>query len=159
MERIASDVMTREVFTASPDLSLIELERELTSRGISGAPVVDEGRLVGVVSRTDVDRLIAEGEEPPGDDETYFWAPDLATKQRELTTHLDRSRVALERFADHCVRDVMTSSVISVGPADPVTDVARLMTERRVHRILVVEDDQLVGLISAFDLVGLLAGR
>ena len=159
MQRTARDVMTREVFTVSPDLPLLELERELATRRIGGAPVVEAGKLVGVVSRSDVDRLIAEGEEPPGGDETYFWAPDLPAAARESITHQDRARVALERFPEHRVRDVMTSRVISVEPDAVLRDVAHTMVDRHIHRLLVVERGALVGLVSTFDLVREMAER
>jgi CBS domain-containing membrane protein len=50
-----SDIMTRDVFTLAPSASLEEAAAALAARGISGAPVRDDGgRLVGVVSRTDL---------------------------------------------------------------------------------------------------------
>ena len=50
-----SDIMTSEVFTLSPSASVEEAAAALAARGIGGAPVRDEaGRLVGVVSRSDL---------------------------------------------------------------------------------------------------------
>ena len=50
------DIMTTEVFTVSPGLSLVDLELELGAQRVSGAPVVEHGKLVGIVSRSDIDR-------------------------------------------------------------------------------------------------------
>ena len=55
--------------------------------------------------------------------------------------------------------DVMTPDPISLGPDASVPDVARALCDNRVHRVLVVEDSQLRGIISSFDLVALLAGN
>ena len=56
MQRLcANDVMAEKVFSVSPELSLLELERDLAAQRITGAPVIDHGRVVGIVSRADVD--------------------------------------------------------------------------------------------------------
>jgi CBS domain-containing protein len=62
-----------------------------------------------------------------------------------------------ERFEHLRVRDVMIRDVIHVAPDAPLREAARRMTESRVHRVLVIESGALVGLLSALDLVRLLA--
>ncbi len=51
---LAGDVMTKALFTAHPDQPLAELELQLIEHRIGGAPVVDQGQLVGVISRSDI---------------------------------------------------------------------------------------------------------
>jgi tRNA nucleotidyltransferase (CCA-adding enzyme) len=55
------------------------------------------------------------------------------------------------------VADVMVTSVITVGPDAPLESVARALVEHRIHRLPVVEEGRLVGLVSSTDLVRLVA--
>lgn len=55
----ARDVMTREVVTVAPDTPMAQIATLLESRGIKRVPVLEEGRLVGIVSRSDLVRAIA----------------------------------------------------------------------------------------------------
>lgn len=129
VERSAADVMQSGVVTVSPELPVSELEEFLTGEEIGGAPVLDgEGKLVGIATKTDIVRALSES---PRWDE--WLAPDAM------------------------VRDIMTRDVVMVSPADSVADVARLMIEERVHRVLVVDRGSLRGIITTFDLLKLLA--
>ena len=58
--RKAKDVMTRQVISISPDTSLQEIANLLEKHGIKRAPVIENGRLVGIVSRADLVRALAE---------------------------------------------------------------------------------------------------
>ncbi len=149
----ARDIMSEAVHQVSPRMNLIDLEHDLSAQRISGAPVVEQGKVVGIVSRSDIDRVLAQerarsaaaatfygGGEGPGD------APDP-------------TGAALEALRTLCVQDVMTKDVISVAPDDPVAAVARLMRDRRIHRVLVVDDGQLCGIVTALDIVGVVAER
>ena len=61
-----------------------------------------------------------------------------------------------DRMAGMTAADAMVRGVISVGPDATVADVAHRMRQQRIHRVFVVEDGQLVGIVTTFDLVGLL---
>jgi CBS domain-containing protein len=61
---LARDVMTEPVVTIGPEEDAEALAALLVKRGVNPVPVVEEGRLVGVVSRADVVRLMARVEEP-----------------------------------------------------------------------------------------------
>ena len=50
----------------------------------------------------------------------------------------------------------MTESLVSVAPDAPIAEVARLMRQNRVHRVLVIDGDALQGIVSTFDVVGVL---
>ena len=58
MSMTVEQAMTHEVDTLSPEMTLKDMDRVLLDAGISGAPVVDGGRLVGIASRADVIRLL-----------------------------------------------------------------------------------------------------
>jgi len=146
--------MTRDVFTVNPGLSLLDLERDLGSQRVSGAPVVEQGKLVGIVSRSDVDRRVHRERSRSAGMATFYLSVDPA---EDAAAPVDPTRAAFEELRQLTVRDVMTSAVISVEPNTTVREIARVMDERRIHRLLVLEDGQLCGLISALDLVRVMA--
>jgi len=68
--------------------------------------------------------------------------------ERDVTRHVLTDAALL----DEQVRDLMSSSVISVAPADQVVDVFELMNSKSIRRLPVVEGDRLVGIITEGDL-------
>jgi len=153
----ARDLMRGNVLTVSPDMRLVDLERFLISSHLTGAPVVREGKLVGVVSRSDVVRQIVV---------ERTRAEYVADVDSGLASwhHLPDLRMAEwigEAVADHLehmhVRDVMTTNVITITPDTDIRDAARVLVDHRVHRVLVVDGEEVCGMLSAIDLVNLLA--
>ena len=61
-----------------------------------------------------------------------------------------------DRLGDLCVRDAMTPNVVTVSPDATVGEMARVLCDNQVHRVLVVENDHLLGIISTLDLVAVL---
>jgi CBS domain-containing protein len=145
----ASDVMNPEVLTVPDDLPVAELASFLVEREISGAPVANAaGNLVGVVSVTDI-ALAASGgaeRERRGD---FFRAWDGRVTAEEM-----------ERFdldgEGLTVRDIMTPSVYSVPEDTPVSEIAEIMVDSHIHRLLVTRNEKVVGIVSTSDLLGLL---
>ena len=152
MARLARDVMQTHVITVDPELPLLDAHRLLVEEEIGGAPVVDEtGRLVGVISSSDL--LRAEEEEREGTNR----APSYFTELLEFSTpHPIGSDDLQDRLGQLVVSDAMTPGGVSVEPHTTIQDVASLMRRHRIHRVLVLEGEQLVGLISSFDLLELL---
>jgi CBS domain-containing protein len=60
MDLVAAEVMRRAVKTVPASMPLHELERHFTESGVSGFPVVEGDQLVGVISRSDIVRQLAE---------------------------------------------------------------------------------------------------
>lgn len=158
MDLTARDVMTSDVFTVSPDLSLIDLERDLDSQRVTGAPVIEHGKLVGIVSRSDIDRQLHRERSRSAGMAAFYLALDPDPGD-ERASAADPTESALEGLRSLRVRDIMSAEVISVAPDTPVRDVARVMDERRIHRVLVLASGHLRGLISTLDLVRVLARR
>lgn len=147
------DVMNPDIMTVADDMTTDELVRFLTEREISGAPVVDgQGHFVGVVSMTDVGRHLAE----PADfaatpSEFYRDASD------DMTLEDFGQRYVEERTTT--VRDVMTPVVHQVSATAAVADAARIMVERGIHRLVVTQDREPVGMITSMDLLRVVAGQ
>jgi CBS domain-containing protein len=144
---LCRDVMTRNVITVAPDCTLSELCRVLAEDDISGAPVVDHrGDLIGIVSKTDVLRDLLSGRLVPGlpsDTLNFLGLADVMSGAAEDSED--------ETFGQ--VVDFMTEEVETVTPDTPITEAARAMTSNRIHRLIVVEQGQVVGIITSLDLL------
>lgn len=155
MKRVAttaSDVMSVEVISVGSDESLLGLDTCLRAAGVSGVPVIDDDVLVGIVSRSDISRQISvEG----------TWtevAHEFDDQWREPDPHRSETLGAEvgERLAKLSVADAMIREVDTVAPDTPLTEVAERMLVARHRRLVVVEDDVVVGIVTASDLVALI---
>lgn len=153
MAGFARDVMETGVVTIDPEASLLDAYRLFVEEEISGAPVVDEdGRVLGVVSAHDLLRATEEERDTVVAESRYFRdleefsGPDWGSAVEDFQ----------DRLAQRTVRDVMTPSAIMVAPDATIAEVASTLRKHRVHRVLVTDEDRVVGLISSFDLVALL---
>ncbi|MBI4349098.1 MAG: CBS domain-containing protein [Elusimicrobia bacterium] len=145
---IAREVMRTRVLTARPDMTVRELARLLVEHRISGVPVVDEhGRLVGVVSQTDLVRHELEPAEG-GRDETpaFYRDPEHALPRGFHSEAPDYTRVS----------EVMTPAVIAGTEDTPVVELARLMQRRHVHRVIITHRGALRGIVTSTDLLKVL---
>lgn len=130
-ELVVADVMTLDPIVIAADAPLEDAERLMRERAISGLPVVDpNGRLVGVISRTDV---VEDGSVP------------MAILLRKMPSGLR-------------VGELMSSPAITVETTDPLIEAARRMRDNRIHRLVAVDDTgRPVGILSASDFVALFA--
>jgi len=151
MSLTAADIMNREVHRVTPEMPLPELERTFLARGVSALPVFEAGKLVGIVSRSDVVRqlcleqshaeIIAAGRNDP-DSESGRGA-----EAADIRNQIGRRVTSLR------VGTVMISEPVSVPPTMPLVQLAGEMVSHHVHSLLVLEGGELVGIITAFDLV------
>ncbi len=122
-----ADLMQRKVKTIASDATVAEAIVSLADAHISGMPVVDgTGRVIGIVSSTDV--LTAEAE-----------AEDRDARQALLDATT--------------VRDVMTPRPYTIAPEEDIREAACQMLYGEVHRLFVAEGDQVVGIITTTDIV------
>jgi CBS domain-containing protein len=154
---LARDLMTTQVTEVTPSMTLRELERTLLSAQIGGAPVVQSGRLVGIVARSDIVRALAEAEDRAEEAvENYYLEPPIRSPTARSYVVQPSDLVARQLDA-LTVRDIMRTRIIAVPPDTPAADVASQLLRYRIHRILVTEGERLLGVISTLDLVQLLA--
>jgi len=147
--------MTTDVVTTTPATTIERLEELLNQNAISGAPVLDGDQLVGVVSQTDIIRVIADHPHGGSDLPQFLLSPQPIAASVLADLVAERASAA-ERMAARTVADVMTGVPVTVSADDDVAVAAQKMCDERIHRVLVTEDGRLVGLLSALDLVGLL---
>ena len=146
----AMDVMTTNVITVEPDTSVQELATLLSDRGISGVPVLDrDNRLVGVVSEGDLLHRAETGTERRTQRRRSRWLDNFASDQEAARDYV--------KAHGRTVREIMTRDVISVSDTTELADIATLLETRRIRRVPVVRDGQLIGIISRANLVRALA--
>jgi CBS domain-containing protein len=132
-------------------MKLADLERRFAADNVSGYPVVDGSTLRGVVSALDIIRQVCQ-ERAEAELTTAFYEDETGMEFESLSSDWVSAQVG-KRVDHERVSDVMSSNVISVSPETSLHDVAALMNEKKIHRVLVVKDQCLVGLISSLDIV------
>lgn len=173
-----SDIMTTDVLTLGPELSVREAMGVLTTRRVSGAPVVEHGTVVGVISTTDLLAFAAEHAdaepivETPSDAElppeewddsativeegptAAYYVALVDDSTEDVWAKMDEARGETRSVLDErTVRDIMTPRVHSMRPEETVTAAADYMRTARVHRLLVLDSDgQLAGLVTTMDI-------
>lgn len=159
-----ADIMQTDVVTVRPDLSVAKLLDLLEERDISGVPVVGpDDTVAGVVSLSDVAR--AAGEEAATGEAPSRRTPDAAVRDRpsgffrmpdgpllSLPAGLPKTKLGAR-----AVRDIMTPATFSVRPDASVPELARFLDQGGVHRALVLEGSVLAGIVTAMDVVRVLA--
>ena len=168
------DIMTRDIVTLSPEHSIREAMSILTSRHISGAPVLSNSKVVGVVSLTDLAELAAnvpgapeqrmresdwsewdepvelpDGEEPPSAYFQRLWEDSGAEVTEQIEEPDSPEWNALQ---DHTVGEAMTRDVRFLHPGTSVEDAAQFMRDASIHRVLVMDNQELLGVVSTKDI-------
>jgi predicted transcriptional regulator len=152
MTRNVKDLMTPDVMTVPDDMTTDALARYLTEREISGAPVVDrQGHVIGVVSMTDIGRNMAEPADIESSRSSDFYR-DIAA---DLTLEDLGQRYVEERAVT--VRDVMTPVVHQVPVTASAAEAARLMIDQHIHRLVVTDGKEPVGMVTSLDLLKVVA--
>ena len=146
----AMDVMTTGVITVDPDMSVQAVAKLLSERGISGVPVVDAAdRLVGIVSEGDLLHRVETGTERLTGRRRSWWLDTIAS-DRELARDYVKSH-------GRTAKDVMTREVISVTETTDLAEIAMLLETKRIKRVPVLREGQIVGIVSRANLVRALA--
>jgi CBS-domain-containing membrane protein len=144
----AADVMSRDVLAIPQEMSLRYAARLLSRARVSGAPVVDDlGCCVGVLSSTDFMHWTEQGSRGPAG---KTGLNDCICSEWQLVDYRDLP-------ADQ-VRHYMTADPVTVRPATPIRELARLMLDAHIHRLIVVDEFcKPVGVVSSTDLLAALA--
>ncbi|MBL9031493.1 MAG: CBS domain-containing protein [Phycisphaerae bacterium] len=145
------DIMTKEPVCVEPAMGIRQLARVLEENEISGAPVIGaNGKLIGVVSKTDLVRRWLEGSEEH-DELAGLLASEEDDEERDEFDEDDDEPV---RTADIAVEDFMSDDPITATPEETVGVVAKRMAESRVHRVIVVDGEFCpIGIVTSLDVL------
>lgn len=138
----ARDLMTPDVVTVPPETPVLAVARLLAERGISAVPVLDKaGAVKGIVTEADlIRRLAGEADVPRGWFARLFADPG-ADAERYARTH------------GVTAGDIMTEEVVAVAEDAKAAEIAHLMEDSHIRRVLVVQDGRLRGVVSRADLL------
>lgn len=123
------EIMQKKMHTIAPDDRVVHARRVMIDEGVARLPVISQGRLLGIISDTEI-------------------AFALANIKRSFS--LGRQKHQLEELL---VEDVMKTPVVWTGPNTTATDAAKIMIKHNVGALPVVENDSIIGIITRTDLI------
>jgi CBS domain-containing protein len=144
---LAADVMTPDVICGTPDTPVTELIRLMVDNRISAVPIVEDDRIVGIVSEGDLLRRAETGTEA------------RPSRWLELITSSDRLAADYTRTHGRKAAEVMSHKVVTVTDTTPIAEVAHILEARHIKRVPVMRDGRLVGIVSRRNLLQALATR
>lgn len=137
--------MTKKVLTVNKDMSVKEFIRIMEENNITGAPVVDENeKVIGVISVTDViKRSNYVNKELAHCEDCYEVNP--------TTGIVEIHKYYTEELFEKSIENLMTRKLISITPEADLVKAVDIFLSTPVHRILVMENDKIEGIISTKD--------
>ncbi len=149
--KLVKDYMKKKVIFFKPDNSIFDVAQILSKCHISGAPVVEKHKVVGVISETNI---------------IEYMRLNISTKRADsaephilalLIASLAKDRMGikneLERLSKIKVKDLMSKNVISICSKENILEAATVIEKNDVERLPVVDDGKLVGIITRADLI------
>ena len=143
----AGDIMSRHVVMIPRAMSLQGAARSLARAKVSGAPVVDDnGRCIGVLSTTDFMHSVEHED-------------DSDSKTRVTSKPMCQSwQIPESSIQPCCVEDYMTKDPVLVPPDTRIGELARMMMDAHIHRLIVVDKTQRpIGIVSSIDILAAIA--
>jgi CBS domain-containing protein len=140
----AKDIMTRDVITIHHSASIRDLSKLLSERGITGVPVTDEeNRLFGMISMRDVIR-----------EEVRRLGANLEYQDiHELFSSALNAEEGEDSTPQLWVEEIMSRTLYTATEETPVCDICKLMFTHNLHRIPILRDAKVVGLVTAMDVI------
>ena len=125
-----SSMMTTEVKTVEPEDTMRKVEQVFRENRIHHIPVVEEGKLLGIVSKSDY---------------LFF--------KRGFNDQTTDNRIDEFRLKTRKVNDIMTKGIAKLETADRIGVALEIFKENLFHAIPIVDDGKLVGIITTFDII------
>lgn len=141
----AGEIMTKEVVTVKKETTIRELAELFTTHRIGSIPVVDDdGNLIGIVSESD---LVEQDKNfhIPTVISLFDWVIYLESEKK--------FEKELKKMTAQTVGDIYTKEVETVAPSTLVSDVADIMSRKKIHSLPVIEEGKIVGVVSRIDLI------
>lgn len=146
------DFMNKRVIYFSPKNTLLEITKSFAEYHISGAPIVENGKLVGVISKSDIVRFVNE--------KLYKRGTEVNSTTSSLILNIAKSlgmdgkkKKDIDKVLDTNVGAIMIHDVIYVTPDTDTSKVVELMVDKGINRIPVLEGGKLVGIVARDDLI------
>lgn len=123
-----ADVMSKDVVTAKPEITVSETEKTMIEHGFRRLPIISNHKVVGIVTVMDILRFFGTG---------------------EVFKHLQSGTIS--QVLQTPILETATKDIATIEPDADVSQAARIMQERNIGSLLVVEDEKLIGIITERD--------
>jgi len=139
--------MSKNVITISPEENISKAIELMAKNNISGLVVVENEKVVGIISESDILEIL----------KSPF--PEIKNLTNVTLSIFMLLKKGIESFnyakkiAKLKVKDLMTKRVFYVGPNDTIEEAARIMSEKDIRRLPVIDEGKLVGIISRTDIL------
>ncbi len=145
------DVMNKDVITCSPDDSVGHLAKLFRENHISGVPVVENQKVVGIVSETDLLKLFKI---PEFSNELLLPSPlEVIEIPLRNLVRFEEIKSAFENVKIKPVREVMKKNIRSISPDESLEEGSSRMVKYKVNRLPVIENGKLVGIVARSDII------
>ena len=148
----ARDIMTRKVISVSPETAVTKAAKIMLDNFVNGMPVVDsEGCLVGIICQSD---LIAQQKQLP--------LPSVFTILDSVIPLFSQKNLESEvqKIIATTVSKAMTPDPITISPESSLEEIAKLMVDKKLYTLPVVEQGKLIGIVGKEDVLRtLLSGK
>lgn len=151
VEQLVSEIMTKEILSVNPDQDIKEVASILAEKKIGGLPVLQDDKLVGMVSEDDLIMKDVKIHFP-----TFIHLLDGFIYLESIKRFEDQFR----KMIGAKVRDVMSLDFKSISMESTVTEAATMMVEEGLDRLPVLDENQkLVGIVTKADIVKSIANE
>ncbi|MCL4384906.1 MAG: CBS domain-containing protein [Actinobacteria bacterium] len=142
----AKDLMTKNVITIKPDITIRELSDVLLKNNISGVPVVDdEGKLIGIVTEADIIKENIKVQFP------FYFDPLMVSG---YVVDFEKYNADIKDYLNTPVEEIMSRRVKTATPQTPLNEVADIMVYNKVNRVPIVDENKkVVGIITRADII------
>ena len=127
-----ADIMSRYIVSTTPDTSVLDIKAIFEASQFHHLPVLDKGKLVGIISKIDVYRVTHC-------DTLFRSKPD-----QEFNNRLLKSILASE---------IMSTHLVVLSPDDTVAEAAALFSKNKYHALPVIDNGKFVGIVTTYDLL------
>ena len=125
-----ADIMTRNLVTIKPDTTIDRIHDLFEQHTFHHIPVVDHARLVGIISKTDYLKI-----------------------RHMIATTWGGVTICQDMYKDMCAGDIMSREPLRIESADTIGLAADIFRANALHALPVVDDDELVGIVTSHDLL------
>jgi len=142
------DFMNSEVLYFKPEDSIFEVAKVFSEKNISGAPVVENDKVVGVISECDIVKFMSS---KLGKKRTAL--PSLSLLIFSFIKDNVELKSEVDKISKIKIKDFMSRKVVSINSEANLLEAASLMEKYDINRLPVVDEGKLVGIVSRADLI------
>lgn len=125
-----ADIMTRDLVIVKRETTIDQIHNLFTSNTFHHIPVVEHNKLVGIISKTDYLKI-----------------------RHMLATTWSGATIVQDQYGKICAADIMTQEPLKIESADTIGLAADIFLTNSLHALPVVDDGELVGIITSHDLL------